>query len=236
MNEDIKKYYDEPHFETKTATPIESSFNDNVAHLESKIFVGEFCEHERTAKPGNYKVMNLTREGFEETALLYVHENEWVNTYHENINNVLDDVELDRFITADCGTYGISYGKNDGTYAETCDIHQTNEYDSYFALYTNHNNTVFLLDDEDIVTGLHNQNFYKLNNLANDTDIELSRYANIVNIDIIDYAHGRTHNVTIEKKPNEPYHKAITRSIVGMIEKPSLSDALNDLKETDLQR
>lgn len=83
MNEDIKKYYDEPHFETKTATPIESSFNDNVVHLESKIFVGEFCEHERTAKPGNYKVMNLTREGFEETALLYVHENEWVNTYHE---------------------------------------------------------------------------------------------------------------------------------------------------------
>lgn len=38
------------------------------------------------------------------------------------------------------------------------------------------------------------------------------------------------------KETNEPYHKAVSRSIVGMIEQPSLSDALNDLKETDLQR
>jgi hypothetical protein len=51
MNEDIKKYYDEPHFETKTATPIESSFNDNVVHLESRFLLASFVNMSEQPNP-----------------------------------------------------------------------------------------------------------------------------------------------------------------------------------------
>lgn len=127
--------------------------------LGSNIGIGEYWEHETHAKPGNYRVYNVQRAtGSEETALLYVHEDEV-----RDINELLPTLDIDTFCGVDGGTYGIvTQVDYDEDYVEWFDrdrenqegtdgyIAHTNYGDGQFSVYMNKDHSVFLLDDEDI--------------------------------------------------------------------------------------
>lgn len=127
--------------------------------LGSNIGIGEYWEHETHAKPGNYRVYNVQRAtGSEETALLYIHEDEV-----RDINELLPTLDIDTFCGVDGGTYGIvTQVDYDEDYVEWFDrdrenqegtdgyIAHTNYGDGQFSVYMNKDHSVFLLDDEDI--------------------------------------------------------------------------------------
>lgn len=127
--------------------------------LGPKIAIGEFEGHVTHAKPGNYSVYTIQREtGSEETALLFVHEDNM-----QDINELLPTLDIDVYCGIDAGTYGI-VTKHEGDTSssnwtdrwfgnrERTDgyVTHTNYGDGQFTVYTNKDHSVFLLDDEDI--------------------------------------------------------------------------------------
>lgn len=179
MNEEIKKLYDNPNFSHIEAKPSQSSFDNNISQLGYNVAFGEGEHLHYDAKPGNYLVMRATREGFDEKTLVYVHEDVWTTQYQHDMNLLMDDIQLIDVGGVDGGTYGVSYGENPNHdwYANIYDIHSTNNGDGYFALYTNNDQSVFVLDDEDIVTGVLHKRFDEL------IGLDADKYACDFNID-----------------------------------------------------
>lgn len=127
--------------------------------LGSTIEIGEFEDRITHAKPGNYRVYTVRREpGSEETALLYVHEDEV-----QDVNELLPTVDIDTFCGVDGGTYGlVTHQDNDEPSRDWFDRYEENQDgtdgyvthtlygDGQFSVYTNKDHSVFLLDDVDI--------------------------------------------------------------------------------------
>ena len=127
--------------------------------LGSTISIGEYEGHVTNAKPGNYRVHTVKREsGSEETALLFVHEDEV-----QDVNELLPTVDVVTFCGVDGGTYGLvtKLEEHDEDYdwaehwcnrQEHSDgyVTRTNYGDGDFSVYTNEDHSVFLLDDVDM--------------------------------------------------------------------------------------
>ena len=127
--------------------------------LGSTVEVGEFEDHITHAKPGNYRVYRVRHEAdSEESALLYVHEDEV-----QDVNKLLPTVDIDTFCGVDGGTFGIATHQDDDENSrdwwERTDENQegtdgfvtyTTYGDGQFSVYTNKDHSVFLLDDENI--------------------------------------------------------------------------------------
>lgn len=124
--------------------------------LGSTIEIGEFEDHITHAKPGNYRVYTIRREPeSEETALLYVHEDEV-----QDVNELLPTVDIDTFCGVDGGTYGlVTHQDNDETSRDWFERYEENQDgtdgyvthtlygDGQFSVYMNKDHSVFLLDD-----------------------------------------------------------------------------------------
>lgn len=106
-----------PVFDDRPAKMIDTSFDvydENVIDIYSnKIsIVGQ----QHNIKPGYYKVLNMTRDNSNETALVYIREDDWRFHYDEDRNNVIEDTFMIETVTANDETYGISSFFNANTY------------------------------------------------------------------------------------------------------------------------
>lgn len=127
--------------------------------LGSTISIGEYEGHVTNAKPGNYRVYTVRQEpDSEETALLYVHEDEV-----QDVNALLPTVDIDTFCGVDGGTYGLITKLEEHNEDYEWDEHWYNRQehsdgyvthtlygDGQFSVYMNKDHSVFLLDDVDI--------------------------------------------------------------------------------------
>lgn len=126
--------------------------------LGSTIEIGEFEDHITHAKPGNYRVYRIRRDAeSEETALLYVHEDEV-----QDVNALLPTVDIDTFCGVDGGTYGLVTHQDDESSRDWWEREDENQEgtdgyvthtlygDGQFSVYMNADHSVFLLDDVDI--------------------------------------------------------------------------------------
>lgn len=86
----------------------------------------------------------------------------------------MDNLHFVDAFYVDGATYGVSYGDNvkGEHYAENHFVTYTNYGDGMFTLYTNNDNSVFVFDDEDIVSGILHPKFYKVTDT--DDTIEMS--------------------------------------------------------------
>ena len=241
MNEDIKKFYNEPHFtqSSKNKSYGNTFGNSDVIPLEDEIYVGEHRDWTQPTKQGNYKVMRIARDGFDETALLYVHEDDWVNKYNEDINDIINDIHVVTILPVDGGSYGISYGDiDDGQpYAAQQDVHGTNYGDGDFVLYTNNENSVFLMDDEDIVMGILNEKFFEMTGIDEDKyEISIGYKPNNIDISIWNFETKEEKQFPIVPKHGETDIQATVRTAFEMVDSEnlakdnSLSKALSDLQ------
>lgn len=169
----ILKSFVTHNFTTSKLENFITSFDGDIILPETVKF-GEDGQIEHKTKPGAYIAYTIHREGFKEHATVLIHKDDWSKHYHEDINQVMDYLHFVDAFYVDGATYGVSYGNNDKGehYAENYFVTYTNYGDGMFTLYTNNNNSVFVFDDEDIVSGILNPKFYKVTDT--DDTIEMS--------------------------------------------------------------
>lgn len=131
-----------------------------TTNLGSQVSIGEHAGYTTHAKPGKYNVYAITRDDYDEYAILFAHESET-----QDIHKLLKKVEIVTFCGVDFASYGIQTIENDEdwSYEKWCGqlnqesndykdgfVTNTNCGDGLFTLYINEKHSVFLLDDEDI--------------------------------------------------------------------------------------
>lgn len=127
--------------------------------------IGEFFDEAHEAKAGKYNVYKVFRQKDGEYALLFVHEAE-----NQDVNTLLPQLDAQEGFGVDGGSYGIVTMKdesdtwNNDRYEEWYECSEddsseektdgyvtwTNYGDGTFTLFSNDENSVFLLDDEDV--------------------------------------------------------------------------------------
>lgn len=131
--------------------------------------IGEFFDEAHEAKAGKYNVYKVFRQEEDEYAILFVHEAE-----NQDVNTLLPQLDAQEVFGVDGGSYGIltmkdvsdTWSGND-RYEEWYEHSEWDEYspskdrtdgyvtwtnygDGDFILFSNDENSVFLLDDEDV--------------------------------------------------------------------------------------
>ena len=133
--------------------------------LGSLIGIGEFFDEAHEAKAGKYNVYKVFRQE-DEYAILFVHEAE-----NQDVNTLLPQLDAQESFGVDGGSYGIltmkdesdtwsgndrfeewyEYSEDDSSEEKTDGyVTWTNYGDGDFILFSNNENSVFLLDDEDV--------------------------------------------------------------------------------------
>lgn len=134
--------------------------------LGSLVGIGEVFDHGTEAKAGKYNVYKVLREEDDyECAIMFIHESE-----DQDVNIQLPQLDITDSFGVDGGTYGIltmkdendtwygsnrfeewyEYNSSEATELTDGYVIGTNYGDGSFILYTNSDNSVFLLDDEEI--------------------------------------------------------------------------------------
>lgn len=128
---------------------IDTSFevyDENVIDIYSnKISI---AGQQHNIKPGYYKVLNMTRDDSNGTALVYILEDDWRFRYDEDMNNAIKDAFMVETIATDDETYGIRSFFDVNTYH---DNHAMKTGTTQFNVYTNDRNSIFILDDVNIM-------------------------------------------------------------------------------------
>ena len=125
--------------------------------------IGEFFDEAHEAKAGKYNVYKVFRQEDGEYAILFVHEAE-----NQDVNALLPQLDAQEVFGVDGGSYGIMTMKDESDtwsnrfeewceYSESSSEEKTDGYvtwtnygDGTFTLFSNDENSVFLLDDEDV--------------------------------------------------------------------------------------
>ena len=126
--------------------------------------IGEFFDEAHKAKAGKYNVYKVFRQKDGEYALLFVHEDE-----NQDVNALLPQLDAQEGFGVDGGSYGIVTMKDESDtwsndrfeewyeYSEYASKDRTDGYvtwtnygDGTFILFSNDENSVFLLDDESL--------------------------------------------------------------------------------------
>lgn len=126
--------------------------------------IGEFFDEAHEAKAGKYNVYKVFRQEEDEYAILFVHEAE-----NQDVNALLPQLDAQESFGVDGGSYGIVTMKDEADtwnndrfeewyeYSEYASEEMTDGYvtwtnhgDGDFILFSNNENSVFLLDDEDL--------------------------------------------------------------------------------------
>lgn len=127
--------------------------------------IGEFFDEADKAKAGKYNVYKVFRQEADEYAILFVHEAE-----NQDVNALLSQLDAQESFGVDGGSYGILTMKDESdTWSGNDRYNEWYEYSEYaseemtdgfvtwtnygdgdFILFSNDENSVFLLDDEDL--------------------------------------------------------------------------------------
>lgn len=127
--------------------------------------IGEFFDEAHKAKAGKYNVYKVFRQEEDEYAILFVHEAE-----NQDVNALLPQLDAQESFGVDGGSYGILTMKDESDtwsgndryeewyeYSEYASKEMTDGYvtwtnygDGDFILFSNDENSVFLLDDESL--------------------------------------------------------------------------------------
>lgn len=127
--------------------------------------IGEFFDEAHKAKAGKYNVYKVFQQKDGEYAILFVHEAE-----NQDVNTLLPQLDAQESFGVDGGSYGILTMKDESDtwsgndryeewyeYSENASKEMTDGYvtwtnygDGDFVLFSNDENSVFLLDDEDV--------------------------------------------------------------------------------------
>ena len=194
--------------------------------LGSLIGIGEFFDEAHEAKAGKYNVYKVFRQE-DEYAILFVHEAE-----NQDVNTLLPQLDAQESFGVDGGSYGIltmkdesdtwsgndrfeewyEYSEDDSSEEKTDGyVTWTNYGDGDFILFSNNENSVFLLDDEDVY----------LSELLADCEKfdmgNLEYYSSGSNIEV-DYAVSQADGVElVEKKVKLPEGKRKIDAIADLI-------------------
>ena len=200
--------------------PYESTAIDNHITLSENVKLGEYGI-ETTAKPGDYFITLIRRENDDNNTLLYVHTETWEKC-GKDFNNLIDDLDWLATDVIDGGSYGLRSG-------DQVDFNPTNYGDCDMTIYTNKDHSAFLFDDTQLISKLYTSDFEDF--FTNGKEFE---FWSDKNGDFIVYDYET--KFKIEPNENERIFNAAIRQIITHFQEQEqlLSNALDDLKETDL--
>ena len=140
----------------------------------------------------------------------------------KDFNNLIDDLDWLATDVIDGGSYGLRSG-------DQVDFNSTNYGDCDMTIYTNKDHSAFLFDDTQLISKLYTSDFEDF--FTNGKEFE---FWSDKNGDFIVYDYET--KFKIEPNENERIFNAAIRQIITHFQEQEqlLSNALDDLKETDL--